>query len=75
MLDLPVVRSMLGVRWHLEHRGLTISLAIMTAPAVVGDEQSLVGLLLLEVREVSEVASKLSESSLLISRTFCTGRG
>lgn len=57
MLDLPVVMSMLGVRWHLEHR------------AISGDEKMLC---MLPRPELDGGVDEM-EPSLLISVLFCCG--
>jgi hypothetical protein len=57
MLDLPVVMSMLGVRWHLEHL------------AISGDEKMLCMLPRPEV----DIGVDETEPSLLMSILFCWG--
>lgn len=57
MLDLPVEMSMLGVRWHLEHR------------AISGDEKMLC---MLPRPDVDEGVEEM-EPSLLIFMMFCWG--
>lgn len=59
MFDLPVLMSMLGVRWHLEHR------------AISGDEKMLC--MLPRPDEEEDEGADESESSLVTASTFCCG--
>jgi hypothetical protein len=56
MFDLPVMMSMLGVRWHLEHL------------AISGEEKMLC---LLPPDDDEELVVDVIESSLVTWRTFC----
>jgi hypothetical protein len=58
MFDLPVMMSMLGVRWHLEHL------------AISGEEKMLY---LLPPDDEEELFVDVMESSLVTWRTFCCG--
>jgi hypothetical protein len=61
MLDLPVLMSVLGVRWHREH------LASSGVENISSDD--------LELEELDELDTEVTESSLVTCNRFCCGTG
>lgn len=67
MLDLPVLTSVLGVRWHREHRA---SSGVENISRDVRELEALD-----ELEELDELDDELRESSLVTCNKFCCGTG
>jgi hypothetical protein len=67
MLDLPVLMSVLGVRWHREH------LASSGVENISSDDRELEALE--ELDELDELDMEVTESSLVTCNKFCCGTG